>query len=680
MSAIDTITRFPHACPMTSANALLPPARPQLPASNRIVRWVGSSGVVMLLIAATIAAVTHWQSIPTSAKLVAMWAAVGIGFVGSAALRQRLPIMSVIVEHLAVLLIPLAAMATAIGIGARWPTVVFVAGGVGIVAIETAFVLRKTIVFGLCTSIPAVLLSVGIAAQTQVPAGLVMAGFAVLTAARHRHILATWIGALAVFAPALGFVDSTTLGKGTLLRLGLRGHDLTWAGPTTGLVVAAAFGLVARTTRRASNDYLTPSVGAVLAIAMGAATALATVHASMAYWLCIPHAVWLVTECWLHITLRQGAPDRSPLLMARIEQAINLVEVLVPAFIFYFGVGLVRIAQWNSYQRWSAIPAALLATAAATISVERTRAVPQLIPKAGSWVVVAYGMCTLVMSITGWWAPSIAATGVALIAAGARIQHERLIHVGCALATVATIGMTWRLPLAHGTIGLATAAIGIGCIALAFWRTLALTYLDTVGVTASGMAFAIAVGENSLWTRTPMVTFGVVVAFYGMARLQRGLLHAGEVLALWSLLGNLHVIGTSLPFGVSINDAQTAVACVWLWWWCRHFKTPWTRTLPWLGLMSVEMISAVAHTHSQTRLIATVVLGVGSIAIGGLRNDRAALITGTITVASTFGLTFGHRLAQLPTWLWIAVGGALLIVVAAFIERRPPAASPHCGR
>ena len=79
-------------------------------------------------------------------------------------------------------------------------------------------------------------------------------------------------------------------------------------------------------------------------------------------------------------------------------------------------------------------------------------------------------------------------------------------------------------------------------------------------------------------------------------------------------------------------------------------------------------------------VIVAVVLGVGSIAIGGLRNDRAVLITGTITVASTFGLTFGHRLAQLPTWLWIAVGGALLIVVAAFIERRPPAASPHCGR
>ena len=52
-----------------------------------------------------------------------------------------------------------------------------------------------------------------------------------------------------------------------------------------------------------------------------------------------------------------------------------------------------------------------------------------------------------------------------------------------------------------------------------------------------------------------------------------------------------------------------------------------------------------------------------------LRRLAAPLVLGTAMIATTVAAAAGPRLADLDTWVWLAVGGAALIGLAVLVER-----------
>ena len=58
------------------------------------------------------------------------------------------------------------------------------------------------------------------------------------------------------------------------------------------------------------------------------------------------------------------------------------------------------------------------------------------------------------------------------------------------------------------------------------------------------------------------------------------------------------------------------------------------------------------------------------MAIGGWRRLAAPLFIGTALTATALVAATGHRLAVLPVWVGIAVGGVALLLLAALIEQR----------
>jgi hypothetical protein len=110
----------------------------------------------------------------------------------------------------------------------------------------------------------------------------------------------------------------------------------------------------------------------------------------------------------------------------------------------------------------------------------------------------------------------------------------------------------------------------------------------------------------------------------------------------------------------------------------RLEATPLARSWPWLGPGSALLLlpSLVATTEDRPlwRLVALGVVAVAVVIIAARRRLQApfligiavALIHGVATVLPHLRIVY----QALPWWLWLGVGGVLLIVLAASYERR----------
>ncbi|MEL6890507.1 MAG: hypothetical protein AAFP84_02845, partial [Actinomycetota bacterium] len=69
-----------------------------------------------------------------------------------------------------------------------------------------------------------------------------------------------------------------------------------------------------------------------------------------------------------------------------------------------------------------------------------------------------------------------------------------------------------------------------------------------------------------------------------------------------------------------------------------------------------------------------------SLAVGGWRRLGAPLVAGVVALGTTTLLSAGPRLAEAPTWAWIAGGGVILLVLAALAERSEQPILPRPGQ
>ncbi len=622
--------------------------------------WVGAAGASLLVFAAVIATITHWSAIPNGAKLVALWLTTAGALAASHAWRERLPIMSTVTRHLGLLLVPTAIATTAIGAGATWPTVLLAAGVGGSLTLAAASNRSATVVLDVTLTIPLSLVAVGLAAQTPIPAGVAMSIFAVGLAATHRQRGATAAGVAALVAPLSAVVCSSAINAGTLTRIGVNGHVLALAGPTTGVLVALAFALIAR----AKRDVVA-WLGAAGSLVFGVATGFITVHAAPALWLIMPGSIWLAIELISHTQFDNITHGQ--------ERFVDSVELAIFVFASQVIFALTQLTSLPRTDRLLFVPVALIASVAAGIAlVRRRRITPNMTPvMQGLALCEAVGIATAAAS--GWLALAALATSMMVVVTGMRLHHRYMPHFGCAAAVASGVAMGMRFPVRHWwVLGIVVCFAGAVCIAVAFWRTLRVTYLDTIGVTAVALGAILALRAPGLWAPSAWVVAGSVVAFYGMVRLQRPLVNVGQAIVFASMLAATTRLPFALPSGVTPAEVRDYMLVAAVAWWCRKSASTWARTAPWLGLLSIILLANMEQLRGQWRVVAAITAALVAIAAGGVRRSQPELVIGSVNTASIIAITCGPRLAKLPTWTWLAAGGVALLTVAYVIEHHRP--------
>ncbi len=231
-----------------------------------------------------------------------------------------------------------------------------------------------------------------------------------------------------------------------------------------------------------------------------------------------------------------------------------------------------------------------------------------------------------------------------------------------------------------GTSAIAASLIGIGLSGLAALdRRLAVG--QTAGLVASAIAVVASGAASPIFKSITLVVFGAQFIAAGATSGRRWVIAAGSVvtvgatISLWWTTGtNQWVIDTIAPYGADGGDVAIAVASAALlvggWLLRRRFgASSWLAYSPGLGMAGTWLIATQLETRTDWATFGALIVGVTALAIGGVRRLGSPLVLGTLMVIATIMVSAGARLSAAPTWVWIAVGGTGLLVIAALIER-----------
>jgi hypothetical protein len=217
---------------------------------------------------------------------------------------------------------------------------------------------------------------------------------------------------------------------------------------------------------------------------------------------------------------------------------------------------------------------------------------------------------------------------------------------------------------ATGTLLLGV-AVGAACTAAVGPRIL-------LGPVLSGGAFAglvgwLLVGDSPTLRAALVVAAGLVVAGVGTSRRRPVVAHLGGALTtigIWQLLDLSQITALDLwllPVAVQLAVAGELAR--------RRGTSSWVAFVPPLLLIAVPAIAERASGGPGWHAVLAGGIGVVAVVAGGAHRWGGPLIVGTvITVTVVLVETFAV-VAAVPTWVWLAVGGLLLLGAAALIER-----------
>lgn len=221
------------------------PDRPDPTRSGAV--WVTGMGAFLLLAAAAVFTAVRWDQIPDAAKLGALVAATGACLVASRSLRQTLPASAGALLHLGAFLVPIDVAAIGVNAGLDWSTLLLAEGLVAAATFGWAAATERSVVLRWAFGASVVALAGGVGATTAIPAGLVLAAFAVAALAALQHDEATGWAAVAGIAPLLTFADQAALpGVVIFERLGLVGSQPRAAAVVSGVASAGVLAVVGR--------------------------------------------------------------------------------------------------------------------------------------------------------------------------------------------------------------------------------------------------------------------------------------------------------------------------------------------------------------------------------------------------------------------------------------------------
>jgi hypothetical protein len=702
-------------------------SKPATSGGAPIAAWLATIGAALVLVAAVAATPGGWAGLAPAIKLAVLAAANVVVLSLTERLRRVVPVTAHVLGHLGPCLAVPTGVLGAASLNQSWPVAILAGGLLGAVATELQ---RRRLTLPLLrigTTIALLVAVGGIAALTHVPAGVIAAALSLVLLLARRPLEAIGSAIVSMAAPVGALIGQAGAGPGTMVVLGLRGHALTWAAPTAGGVAGAVALYLAH--KRKSVPL---AIAAVSGMAVNTLVGLGALNARAAWWAVVPAALALLVEglargaeqdpFWKPVTgwaaeavevfalaivvpagaalaaisvlnHRLATDDRSTialgfgLMMAamfaaksRTTHRIVAERLLTATAIAYAG-----LAAYTLHEAPLTIGIGAALTGLVGVAIHRERgqvfwyvggvvATYTAFMVTGSSPARAYILLALVGSL-------VLTAAIEHVVAHAAIRAKHYLRIAGAAAAAVTpfvvdgFGGDVRVAV----IGLILAA----CVAtgLAFSAE-AISFLDAIALAASASAFLAALGisEFGLASLAAIIVGGQVV-LYGVARREVSLRTTGFVIAGLGVASMPFTTGaydwltrTLTPLGFTVADLNVtaivialAVAGIFV----RRLTTSssWLAYGAALAVAAVHLIATVAEGHEPAR--AGVAIGIGMIAvlIGAWRRLAAPLFVGTGLVVVPTIIMAGPSLAKLSMWLWVALGGVVLIAAAVVIER-----------
>lgn len=242
------------------------------------------------------------------------------------------------------------------------------------------------------------------------------------------------------------------------------------------------------------------------------------------------------------------------------------------------------------------------------------------------------------------------------------------------IAVVAVRGVGIALPgigVAAGVTGVVLLAAGLAAALLA--AGVASVSRATRGALIAGGVAAVPLGWFMLTPEAELraialTAAGAVTVLVGLATRRHGLAHVGAAVATlgawsWFALWSVSAVDLwFLPLAVQLLLAGMSLRR-------NSSVTSWLAYAPTIGLLGgAALVERLAGGPAWHGLLAGLV-GVVATAAGGWSGLRGPLTIGGILVVTVVAVETLLVVVTVPTWVWLALGGGLLLAVGAAIER-----------
>lgn len=711
------MTLPPPTLPGPSTPAAPPaptPPRPPL-AAGHAAGWLATIGAGLLLVAASLVVTSRWTAIPDPVKALGLMVATClIVWVGEAT-RRSVPTTSGIVAHLGASISTPAAIAVTAAAGGTWPVCVMVGGVTGVVVNDLQYRRRHGLLMPAAQTVATILGLAGVAALVSVPIGPLVAAAAVILLLVGCEMRATAMAALAAATPLAGIAAWWGAGPGTLARIGVTGRPLGWAAPVAGVMAAGVLLVVAR--RRTRPDLL---VGAAVAIAGNAVVSLHAVDRSAQIDLAVLPACVLLIECIGAAMRRQGrmadwfttsldvirsiavtiataasfalvaivhdgrAPVTTPRLAALLLAAAGAVGWLTTddrRWRRATVVGITSASAAFAVALSSPALAALLAGATAAVLMihrcerhnTRDRALAIVLPTviAMADASVSDGRIGAVLSVI---------VGLTLLAIGQRGRRPAVGVAGAAWSAVALMHILVAWDVATSTRHGVVFAAAVAAAGLAYVGGRSRQFVAASGALGVVGLLSALVSETPGWEVAFEGALGVGGIVLGWATGRRQVTRLGVGISMVAVARFVSIAVSWEPMaawfvhqGVNGDDALTVAVLVATvaaghLWGRATIGDAIAVGLP-SGLVGAFIVSQQLIDRSTAWVSIGFALGLAAVVVGAQLRFRTDLVTGSCLIAATVVTSLRDRLAELPGWAWMSLGGVVLVGLAIRVER-----------
>ena len=249
-----------------------------------------------------------------------------------------------------------------------------------------------------------------------------------------------------------------------------------------------------------------------------------------------------------------------------------------------------------------------------------------------------------------------------------RLSRPLLLLAPAVLVQIAIYDTATALGLSSANTGLALCVAAFGWAALAVrapvkWR-LPCAVAAAMGV---GLGLGLAATDPGTFASAVMIS-GAGALFAGVITERPLLAHIGAAITTLGLFGHLRLAGLDTsewyltPVGVQLLFAG---------WQVRRTErvSSWVAYAPAIVLLGgVAFVERVAGGPAGHALYAGGV-GAAAVTVGGWRRLSAPLVVGTGLLVAVSVHESLSSLAGVATWMWFALGGAVLVAIGVALER-----------
>jgi hypothetical protein len=583
-------------------------------------------------------------------------------------IRRAAPTTAAVIGHL----VPAVAITVGIAAGATatqpWPVCVVIGGLLGVAATEVQKRRWASPRMAIIGATGLILAACGIAAQTAIPASLLVAAAGLVLLLCRRTIEATTVSIAVGASPLLATLTTVKFGEGTMARIGTAGPAVAWSAPLAGLLAALVLGVVAHRERSM------PWAGAALAsAALNIIAGLAVGHAPASLWACLLPALVIAIELtadasngvWRDVGQRASRYVAVPFATATLVLAPLATPIIV----------LVRaLGGKGELVAWS-MPLALAAMAAAIVGTRRLGSNPGAADRA---IAAAIGCSVLSIATVGVSSLVVACVAIAGLVLCVMVRRPTLTV--SALVSGAYLALTLagradgvsRWSASTGINFALTITGGVLCLAVMLRRPTKQQLWPLSVVVADSLLAAAVVPDLHHFSAT--VALALVGSFCILRRPQLAApVAAMTAVASLEQFGDLHwpVVAATLISGavafagrrspwLRLAASAQFVAAGWL-----AVQVAGATPSAIVGWMIVAAIVLTGIAFTTPRLIGLDAAGVAATVLAGVSVLRPGvhpvLISLTVIVASAQGLAYGIAQRRTSLGTGSAVCGALAL-------------------